>query len=105
MTRKATRQDYPSLTFYPSPDRVGHHVGYAVRPSKRGKGYATKALQCLLEEARKMKIYKLMPTCGEANLASRKVIERNGGVLLNPMANDEGPQGELRFLIDLGPDR
>jgi len=89
------------LAFFPSPDRVGHHVGYAVRPSKRRKGYATKALQYLLEEARKLKIYKLMPSCDAANVASRKVIESNGGVLLDPMPNDRGPHGELRFIIDL----
>ncbi|MDR3688103.1 MAG: GNAT family N-acetyltransferase [Fimbriimonas sp.] len=89
------------LSFTPSPERVGHHVGYAVRPSKRRKGYATKALQCLLDEARKLKIYKLMPTCGPANIASRKVIERNGGVLLGGVSNDDARNGELRFLIDL----
>jgi predicted acetyltransferase len=85
------------LTFIPTPDRVGHHVGYAVRPSKRRLGYATTALQCLLEEARKLKITKLMPICDEANVASRKVIERNRGVLLGPTSSDAG----LRFLIDL----
>jgi predicted acetyltransferase len=91
------------LTYIPAPDRLGNHVGYAVRPSKRRKGYATKALQCLLDEAMKLKIYKLMPVCDAANVASRKVIERNGGVLLDPMLNDVVHQGALRFLIDLEP--
>lgn len=91
------------LSYYPAPDRVGHHVGYAVRASKRRKGYATEALRCLLDEARKLKIYKLMPTCGSANVASRKVIERNGGVLLDPMPKDKPGDTELRFLIDLDP--
>jgi predicted acetyltransferase len=91
------------LSFTPSPERVGHHVGYAVRTSRRRRGYATNALRCLLDEARKLKIYKLMPSCGAANVASRKVIESNGGVLLNPAPNDEISQEELRFLIDLEP--
>ena len=88
------------LAFYPAPDRVGHHVGYAVRPSKRRLGYATRALQFLLDEARKRNILKLMPICDPDNIASRKVIERNGGVLLESTPN-AGANDGLRFLIDL----
>ena len=89
------------LTYYPSPERLGNHVGYAVRPTKRGNGYATHALRLLLDEARNLQIYRLMPTCSTENLASRKVIERNGGVLINPLPNDVSNDRELRFLIDL----
>jgi len=89
------------LAFYPDPDRVGNHVGYAVRPSRRGKGYATKALRLLLDEARKLNIKKLMPICDAANIASRKVIERNGGVLIVSPPNDPDRFGGLRFVIDL----
>jgi predicted acetyltransferase len=85
------------LTFIPSPERVGHHVGYAIRSSKRLNGYATKALQLLCDEARKLRIFKLMPTCGADNVASRRVIEKNGGVLLDKSGD------ELRYLIDLDP--
>ena len=85
------------LTYYPSPSRVGHHVGYAIRPTRRHRGYATLALRHLLDAARKLEIYKLMPTCAADNIASRKVIEHNGGVLLN----DPDDLGELRFAIDL----
>ncbi|MBC8064377.1 MAG: GNAT family N-acetyltransferase [Chlorobia bacterium] len=89
------------LTFVPTPERVGHHVGYAVRPSKRQHGYATKALELLLDEARKINILKLMPECDSTNIASRKVIERNGGVLLDRMPNGEPCEGSLRYIIDL----
>lgn len=88
------------LAFYPAPERVGHHVGYAVRPSKRRLGYATRALQLLLDEASKRNIHKLMPICDPDNIASRKVIERNGGVLLENTPN-AGANDGLRFLIDL----
>jgi predicted acetyltransferase len=89
------------LSYAPDPDRVGHHVGYAVRPSKRRLGYASQALRCLLEESRKLKIFKLMPICDASNVASRKVIERNGGVLLDGIPVDKARYGGLRFMIDL----
>ena len=98
------------LSFTPAPDRVGNHVGYAVRPSKRRRGYATEALRRLLDEARRLNLHRLMPVCDEANVASRKVIERNGGVLLDRAPDDEARSSELRFVIELdagpaAPDR
>ena len=91
------------LTYYPAPQRVGHHVGYAVRPSKRRLGYATLALRLLIAEARTLGIHHLMPECHEDNIASRKVIESNGGVLLEP--DPDHPQSpDLRFLITVDPD-
>ena len=81
------------LTYIPGPTRVGNHVGYAVRPRKRQKGYATHALSLLIDEASALGIQVLMPTCGRDNLASRKVIEKNGGVLI---LGDDG-EGEFRF--------
>lgn len=92
------------LSYYPSPERLGHHVGYAVRPSKRRRGYATQALRLMLEEANKLGIYRLMPTCGQDNVASRKVIEANGGVMLPQPNSGEADGSELRFLILLGPE-
>ena len=38
--------------------QFGGHVGYAVRPSERGKGYATKILSLGLMEAEKLGIAK-----------------------------------------------
>ena len=85
------------LTYSPSPERVGHHVGYAIRPSRRLRGYATLALGLLLSEARQLGITRLMPSCDTENVGSRKVIERNRGVLLNEEGSGEG----LRYLIEL----
>ncbi len=59
----------------------GGHIGYYIRPTKRGMGYGTKALELALVEAKKLGLKKVLITCDEDNVGSRKVIEKNGGVL------------------------
>lgn len=59
----------------------GGHIGYSIRPSERGNGYGTVILSELLKKAREMGISEVLVTCREDNVLSRKVIERNGGVL------------------------
>lgn len=59
----------------------GGHVGYIVRPSERGKGYGKLFLSELIKSAKSIGIGKLLITCDETNLRSRRVIESNNGVL------------------------
>ena len=59
----------------------GGHIGYSVRPSARGKGYAKDMLQQGLELARTKNIEQVLVTCSENNPASRAVIVANGGQL------------------------
>lgn len=61
--------------------KIGGHIGYAIRPTERGKGYAKVMLKMLLAEAGEKGIDEVLLTCMEENLASRKVIEANGGIL------------------------
>jgi predicted acetyltransferase len=60
---------------------VGGHIGYDVRPSARRRGHATAMLAAALPVARGLGIDRALLTCDEDNIASRKVIEVNGGVL------------------------
>jgi predicted acetyltransferase len=60
---------------------VGGHIGYAVRPSARRRGHATRALGLMLPIAAERGIDPVLVTCDETNDASRKVIEANGGIL------------------------
>ena len=60
---------------------VGGHIGYAVRPSARRRGCATAMLRAALPVARTLGIESALVTCAVENVASRTVIERNGGVL------------------------
>lgn len=63
--------------------KYGGHIGYNVRPSERRKGYGTKALELGLIEAKKLGIQKVLVTCDNNNLPSKKIIEANGGVFEN----------------------
>jgi predicted acetyltransferase len=60
--------------------REGGHIGYGVRPSQRRKGYGKTILRETLVKAWELGLEKVLITCGKANIASAKVILKNGGV-------------------------
>jgi predicted acetyltransferase len=57
------------------------HIGYSVRPSARGCGVASWALDEVLGAARRRHLDSVLITCDEDNAASARVIEKHGGVL------------------------
>lgn len=59
----------------------GGNIGYDVRPTERGKGYATRMLAMVLDKARQLGLARAMLTCDKDNAASACVIVRNGGRL------------------------
>ncbi|WP_163510930.1 GNAT family N-acetyltransferase [Fodinicola acaciae] len=71
----------------------GGHIGYDVRKSARRRGYATEILRQALSVAATLGIESALVTCDVDNVASRKVIERNGGVL------EDERRGKLRFWV------
>ncbi|MGK5532725.1 GNAT family N-acetyltransferase [Streptomyces sp. URMC 129] len=74
----------------------GGLIGYEVRPSARRRGHATAMLRAALPVARGLGHDRVLVTCDEDNIASRKVIEACGGVF-------EDQRGEkLRFWIATG---
>jgi len=79
------------------------HIGYAVVPWKRGRGYATRALAVLLPEAAKEGLDYVELTADLGNLASQKVITANGGVLIRQFTKDPvyGNVEALLFRIPL----
>lgn len=61
--------------------KYGGHIGYAIRPSERKKGYGTQQLALVLEYAKQMEIFKIMISCESDNVASAKTIMACGGRL------------------------
>jgi predicted acetyltransferase len=55
------------------------HIGYAVVPWKRRRGYATQALREILHDAGAEGLRYVEITTSPDNVPSRRVIERNGG--------------------------
>jgi predicted acetyltransferase len=80
--------------------KEGGHIGYEIRPSKRGQGYGNKALELVLPKARELGLEKVLVTCDSTNIASRKIIEANGGVLENKIPSEDGKSSKLIFWIN-----
>lgn len=81
--------------------KIGGHIGYWIRPSKRKMGYGKKILQLSLGEAKKLGLKKVLVTCDNTNIGSQKIIEANGGILENIITIDEAHPKTRRYWISL----
>ncbi|HUB00623.1 MAG TPA: GNAT family N-acetyltransferase [Terracidiphilus sp.] len=64
----------------PHLEKIGGHIGYKVRPSRRNCGVATAALRLALGKLRAESMAQALVTCNTTNAASARVIEKCGGV-------------------------
>ena len=76
------------------------HIGDGIRPSERGKGYATEMIRLSLSECRKLGIDRVLMVCDKSNIASAKTIIKNGGILENEFVDENG-KIKQRYWIDL----
>ena len=68
--------------------RFGGNIGYGIRYSSQNKGLGTKMLALALEYAKnELKLKKVLITCNDTNIASARIIEKNGGVLQDKIVN------------------
>ncbi len=81
------------------------HIGYTVVPWKQRLGYATRALALLLPEAAREGLRYVEITTTPENVASQRVIESNGGVLMEEFTSVPalGGKRHLRYRIALAP--
>lgn len=59
------------------------NIGYGVRPTERKKGYATDMLKFALDVCKEKGMKKVIIGCYKDNIASSKIIEKNGGIKIN----------------------
>jgi len=85
------------------PAHVLGHVGYAVVPWKRRRGYATRALGLILPLARAQGLPYIELSTDEDNLPSQKVVLANGGRLVERFVKPAAYGGarSLKYRIDL----
>jgi predicted acetyltransferase len=62
---------------------LGGNIGYAVSSEFRGRGYGSTLLRELLLKADEMGVTERILTVEKYNYSSRRVIEKNGGVMFD----------------------
>ena len=79
------------------------HIGYAVVPWKQRRGYATYALRAILVDAKAEGLRYVEITTAPDNVASQRVIERTGGILLEEFLTPAalGGRRELRYRVSI----
>jgi predicted acetyltransferase len=80
--------------------RVGGHIGFVVVPGHRRRGHATEMLKQGLGIARSMGLQRVLVTCDEDNIASRRTIEKCGGSYENSYVGPEAPAPKRRYSIE-----
>lgn len=81
----------------------GGHIGYAVAPALRGRGYATAMVRQALPHCRALGNERVLVTCDDDNAASWRIIERVGGVLERVVDGDGDHKAFRRYWLDLPP--
>lgn len=81
----------------------GGHIGYSLRPNERNKGYGTEMLRLAMGKARQLGIDRVLVTCDKDNIASARVILKNGGVLDSESYSEKAGRVTQRYWIDLEP--
>jgi predicted acetyltransferase len=79
--------------------KIGGHIGYYIRPSKRKMGYGKKILELALQKAKEIGLSKALVTCDEDNIGSQKIIEANSGVLQDIIEKEKGKPKTRRYWI------
>lgn len=79
----------------------GGHIGYSIRPSEQGKGYATQMLEQALWFCQFIGLNKVLVVCEKSNAASARVIQKCGGVMENEIYSEHYDEVLQRYWITI----
>jgi predicted acetyltransferase len=82
-------------------EEEGGHIGYDVRPSERRQGYGTQLLQLTLDKARELGLKRVLITADSPNIASWRIIQKNGGVLNSESLSQHTGELLRKYWIEL----
>lgn len=82
-------------------EEEGGHIGYDVRPSERRQGYGTLLLRLILDKARDLGLKRVLITADSPNIASWRIIEKNGGVLRGEAVSQHTGELLRKYWIEL----
>lgn len=82
--------------------RYAGHIGYSVAPSARGRGHATELLRWAMAYGRGRGIEALVVTVDPGNLASRRVVRKCGGLLVQEYHHEAKGRDVMLFSLPTG---
>ena len=79
----------------------GGNISYEITPSYRQKGYGTLCLHLGLQKLKELGVNDVLITCDIQNIASKKIIENNYGVLKDEIFDKYINKQEYRYNINI----
>lgn len=77
------------------------HIGYDISPKFRNKGFGTLILKLVIEKCKDLELKEVIITCHINNEASRKIIEKNDGILLDTIFDKEENEWLYKYKITI----
>jgi predicted acetyltransferase len=81
--------------------RRGGHMGYAVAPKFRRRGYASAMVCAVIPKLKELRLARIMVTCAEENVPSWKIIEAIGGSKFEKFWDEEEKEWIRVYWVDL----
>ena len=75
------------------------HIGYEIKSTRRKEGNGSKLLELGLIEARKIGLEKVLITCDEDNIGSKRIIEKFNGKYIKSIVDDESGKNKLQYEV------